>query len=110
MNNEVGFLYLAVEAREGLEATRGQLQALRVPKQGPGKALTPEEGARLVAKARRPQLYVALCATVLSQQTGCRPAEIRTLRLADICIEAMALMSRCAGTTRRRTRAHDWSN
>lgn len=58
---------------------------LPVPKRGPGRALTAEEAAHLIATALADDDWaVALCAAVLAASAGCRSWEIKSLRLTDI--------------------------
>jgi site-specific recombinase XerD len=65
-----------------------QFQALRVPDNGPGRVLSPEERTRLFqVSARKENWEGAFLFAVLSINTSAGPKEILTLRLKDVDLE-----------------------
>jgi integrase len=65
-----------------------QFQALRLPDNGPGRVLSPEERTRLFqVSARKENRKGAFLFAVLSINTSAGPKEIFTLRLRDVEIE-----------------------
>jgi integrase len=88
INNELVVLVAVLKSARLWTPLRELYQPLRVPKQGPGQALTPEQTTKLIETAKSNDRWmVALCATVLAYASGCRSGEIKQLRLADLVIE-----------------------
>jgi integrase len=88
VNNELLVLTAVLKGARLWAPLQESYDPLVVPKRGPGKALTPEQTAQLIATARSNEAwFVALCATVLAYATGCRSGEIKTLRLGDVVLD-----------------------
>jgi integrase len=85
VNNEVNLL-AAVLNKAGLwNSLKDRIKPLPVEKQGPGKALTPQEGQQLFSTAKtKDAWFVALCTSDVGYSTGCRKSEIASLQLRDI--------------------------
>ena len=85
VNNELLVLIGVLTQTKLWKRLEEDYQPLPIPKQGPGKALIPDEGQHLIATARqRPAWDVALCATLLAYSSGCRSWEIKSLKLKDL--------------------------
>ena len=88
VNNELLVLVAILKNARLWAALRESYEPLRVPKHGPGQALSPEQTAKLIDTAKtKDRWFVALCTTVLAYATGCRSGEIKKLRLSDVVLE-----------------------
>jgi integrase len=107
INNEVLVLTAVLKSARLWAPLQELYEPLPVHKHGPGRALSPDDTAKLIATARsNDRWFVALCATVLAYSTGCRAGEIRTLQLRDLMIEGNRpyLLFRAENTKGRRDR------
>jgi integrase len=87
VNNELLVLIGVLKQAKLWKRLEEDYKPLPIPKQGPGKALVPDEGQHLIATARtRPAWDVALSATVLAYSAGCRSWEIKSLKLKDVML------------------------
>jgi integrase len=85
VNNELLVLIGVLKQAKLWKRLEEEYKPLPIPKQGPGKALIPDEGQHLIATARkRPAWDVALCATLLAYSSGCRSWEIKSLKFKDL--------------------------
>jgi integrase len=88
INNEVLTLTALLRRARVWSTIEPDYKPLKVPKNGPGVALTPEEGQRLFAVANSdPAWFVAVRAGLLAYSTGCRLNEIRRLQLGDVALD-----------------------
>jgi integrase len=88
INNEMLLLTAVLKNARLWGHLKDAYEPLRVSKHGPGKALTSEQTAKLLATAKtNDRWFVALCATVLAYATGCRSGEIKKLRLGDLALD-----------------------
>jgi integrase len=89
VNNELLALIGVLKQAKLWKRIEGDYKPLPIPKQGPGRALVPDEGQHLIATARqRPAWDVALCATLLAYSSGCRSWEIKSLKLKDLMMDS----------------------
>ena len=89
VNNELLVLIGVLKQAKLWKRLEEDYRPLPIPKQGPGRALVPDEGQHLIATAQqRPAWDVALCATLLAYSSGCRSWEIKSLQLKDLMIGA----------------------
>jgi len=87
VNNEMLVLIGVLKQAKLWKRLEEDYKPLPIPKQGPGKALVPDEGQHLIATARtRPAWDVALSVTVLAYSAGCRSWEIKSLKLKDVML------------------------
>jgi integrase len=87
VNNELLVLIGVLKQAKLWKRLEEDYKPLAIPKQGPGKALVPDEGQHLIATARtRPAWDVALSVTVLAYSAGCRSWEIKSLKLKDVML------------------------
>jgi integrase len=87
VNNELLVLIGVLKQAKLWKRLEEDYKPLSIPKQGPGKALIPDEGQHLIATARtRPAWDVALSVTVLAYSAGCRSWEIKSLKLKDVML------------------------
>src|ERR1039458_9232751 len=87
VNNELLVLIGVLKQAKLWKRLEEDYKPLPIPKQGPGKALVPDEGKQLIATARtRPAWDVALSVTVLAYSAGCRSWEIKSLKLKDVML------------------------
>ena len=87
VNNELLVLIGVLKQAKLWKRLEEDYKPLPIPKQGPGKALVPDEGKHLIATARtRPAWDVALSVTVLAYSAGCRSWEIKSLKLKDVML------------------------
>src|SRR5664280_224115 len=87
VNNELLVLIGVLKQAKLWKRLEEDYKPLPIPKQGPGKALVPDEGQQLIATARtRPAWDVALSVTVLAYSAGCRSWEIKSLQLKDVML------------------------
>jgi integrase len=87
VNNELLVLIGVLKQAKLWKRLEEDYKPLPIPKQGPGKALVPDEGQQLIATARtRPAWDVALSVTVLAYSAGCRSWEIKSLKLKDVML------------------------
>jgi integrase len=85
VNNELLVLIGVLKQAKLWKRLEEDYKPLPIPKQGPGKALMPDEGQHLIATARkRPAWDVAFCATLLAYSSGCRSWEIKSLKFKDL--------------------------
>jgi integrase len=88
VNNELSVLTAILKNARLWASLRETYEPLPVPKRGPGRALTPEQTAKLIETAKtNDHWFVALCATVLAYATGCRSGEIKKLQLGDSVLD-----------------------
>jgi integrase len=104
VNNEVLVLIAVLRSARLWRPLEETYRPLKVPKRGPGRALTPEQIQRLIQAARQnDRWHVALCATILAYSTGCRMGEIKQLQLRDLNLETERPFLRLrAETTKKR--------
>jgi len=87
VNNEMLPLTAVLKSARLWMPLKETYEPLRIPQQGPGRALTEEETAKLIETARtKDRWFVALCATVLAYATGCRSGEIKKLRIGSLVL------------------------
>jgi integrase len=88
VNNELSVLTAVLKNARLWASLRETYEPLPVLKRGPGRALTPEQTAKLIETAKtNDHWFVALCATVLAYATGCRSGEIKKLQLGDLVLD-----------------------
>ena len=93
--------------RAGLwEPLKRFYEPLRLPREGPGIALTEEEERHLFLVARsRPRWLVAYCCHLISLGTTAGPGEIRQLRLQDLDLAAETIYVQGGAKNRFRLRS-----
>jgi integrase len=88
VNNELSVLTAVLKNARLWASLRETYEPLPVLKRGPGRALTPEQTAKLIETAKtNDHWFVALCATVLAYATGCRSGEIKKLQSGDFVLD-----------------------
>jgi integrase len=88
INHECSVLQQMLKRIGKWQEIEPQFQALRLPDNGPGRVLSPEERTRLFqVSARKENWEGAFLFAVMSINTSAGPKEILTLRLKDVDLE-----------------------
>ncbi len=89
VNNELLVLIAVLKQARLWRSLEEAYRPLRVPKSGPGVALTVDDVERLIQISNtRFSWTVALCASLLAQQAGCRAGEIKKLKIGDVHLDS----------------------
>ena len=99
VNMELTVIRLILKQARLWKRIEDDVKPLREPSRGPGRALTPEEEAKLWAvAASRDQWKVAYWAGLVAANTTMRKCELRGLTLADVDLAGGSLRIRRAAT------------
>jgi hypothetical protein len=103
VNNEILVLRAVLKRSNLWSSIQPDYKPLKVPKKGPGVAITAEQAARLFSVSNaKPGWFVGLRAGLLAYSTGSRTKEIRTLQLGDLSLSAYHAHSTREHEKRRR--------